>query len=214
MTEQGNDDRVREWWQSKGMMTEQGDDDRAGGRWQSKGMMTEQGDDDRAREWWQSKGMMTEQGDDDRARERWQSRGTMTELGDDDKARERWHSHICLLRTQTYWLLFVTIFLRTQTKRLSPHAFFHGYITATVFSWVFQTLSFNLFRKFKTLQQDSFWKSHVINNVHPFYKNSTGFPYQSASNTKMLVCFSMLSPALLHPISLTFYVCTLFALSI
>ena len=42
-----------------------------------------------------------------------------------------------------------------------------------------------------------------------FYKNSIGFPYQSASNTKLLAWFSMLSLALLRPISLTCYICIL-----
>ena len=50
--------------------------------------------------------------------------------------------------------LFVTIFLRTQPNRLSPHVFFHGQITANFFLWVL--FSSNLSKNFKTLQQDSF----------------------------------------------------------
>ena len=53
-------------------------------------------------------------------------------------------------------------------------------------------LSSNLSRKFKTLLQDSSSWHLVITTLQLFCKSCSGFPFQSALNTKLHACASML----------------------
>ena len=82
--------------------------------------------------------------------------------------------------------------LKMQPKPLLPPTSSRGLITVTVSSWVHPILSSNLSRKFKTMLQDSFSWHLVITTRHLSWKSCTGFPFQSALNTKLHACASML----------------------
>ena len=73
---------------------------------------------------------------------------------------------------------------RTQRKLL-PSISSHSLLTATVSSWTYPILSINLSREFKTLQQDNSSWQPVTATLHLSCKNCTGFPFQSALNTKL-----------------------------
>ena len=96
-----------------------------------------------------------------------------------------------------------------QPKLLLPPIASHGLITVTISSWAHPVLSSNLSKKFKTLLQDSSSLHLVITTLHFSCKSCTSFPFQSALNTKLHTCASMLwtLPVLLT--SLNSYISTL-----
>ena len=79
-----------------------------------------------------------------------------------------------------------------QPKLLLPPIASHGLITVTISSWAHPVLSSNLSKKFKTLLQDSSSLHLVITTLHFSCKSCTSFPFQSALNTKLHTCASML----------------------
>ena len=87
-----------------------------------------------------------------------------------------------------------------QPKLLLPPTSSHGLITVTASSWAHPILSSNLSIKFKTLLQDSSSWHLVITTLHLSWKSWTGFPFQSALNTKLHASASMLY---MDPVPLT-----------
>ena len=79
-----------------------------------------------------------------------------------------------------------------QPKLLLPPKSSHGLITVTISSWAHPVLLSNLSRKFKTLLLDSSSWHLVITTLHISWKRCIGFPFQSAVNTKLRACTSML----------------------
>ena len=68
----------------------------------------------------------------------------------------------------------------------------HNLTITTVSSRVHLILSSNLYRKFKTLLQDSFSWHLPTNTKHLSWKNCTGFPFQNVLSIKSLVRVSVL----------------------
>ena len=93
-----------------------------------------------------------------------------------------------------------------QPKPLLPPTSSHCLITVTV---AHPVLSSNLSRKFKTLLQDSSPWHLGITTLQLFRKNCTGFLFQSALNTKVHACASMLSMDPVRLTSLNSYISTL-----
>ena len=96
-----------------------------------------------------------------------------------------------------------------QPKLLLPPKSSHGLITVTISSWAHPVLLSNLSRKFKTLLLDSSSWHLVITTLHFSCKSCTSFRFQSALNTKLHTCASMLWTLPVILTSLNSYISTL-----
>ena len=96
-----------------------------------------------------------------------------------------------------------------QPKLLLPPIASHGLITVTISSWAHPVLSSNLSKKFKTLLQDSSSWHLVITTLHFSCKSCTSFRFESALNTKLHTCASMLWTLPVILTSLNSYISTL-----